>query len=102
MEAFDKESLPGKAFEVASGSGGGVAEKDPLKSKNFSIISQKEDISLSCLAWIEATAVATAYATALIIDYWREESMIWELALIFLKWKTVAGNLSTSVSQQES
>lgn len=101
MEAFGRESPPGSVFGVVSGLGGGVAEEDSLKSRDFSIISRRESISLSCLVWIKATVVATADATALVIDYWREESMISELAVISLKRETVAGNLSASVSQEE-
>ena len=46
--------------------------------------------------------MATVDATALVINCWREESMILELAVISLKRETAAGNLSTSVSQERS
>lgn len=55
-----------------------------------------------CLAWMEASVVAIADATTLIIKCWREESMTWELALIYLKRETAAGSLSVSMSQEES
>ena len=102
MEAFGRESPAGSDFGVASGSGGGVAEGDSLKRSDFSIISRRESISLLCLVWIEATVVKTADATALVIDCWREESMILELAVISLKRETASGNLSISMSQEGS
>ncbi len=86
----------------ASRSGGEVIEGESLKSRDFSIISRRESILFSCLAWIEATAVATADDTALVIDCWREESMILELAVISSKRETASGNLSASVSQDGS
>ena len=46
--------------------------------------------------------MATADETALVIDCWREESMILELAVISSKRETASGNLSMSVSQEES
>ena len=46
--------------------------------------------------------MATADATALIIDCWKEESIISELAVIFSKRETIAGNMSASVSQERS
>ena len=102
MEPFGRGLPPGKAFGVASGLGGGVAEGDSLKSRDFSIISQRGSILLSCLAWIEATAVVTSDGTALVIDCWRKKSMIWVLAVIFSKRETAARNLSASVSQKGS
>ena len=92
----------GGDFGVASRSEGGVEEGDSLKKRDFSIISRRESISVSCLAWIEATAVATADATALVIDCWREESMILDLAVISSKRETASGNLSAFVSQEGS
>ena len=61
---------------MASGSRGGVAEGESLKSRDFSIIFRRESISLSCLVWMEATAVTTADVIAFAIDCWREESMV--------------------------
>lgn len=49
-----------------------------------------------------ATAVVTADAIALVIDCWREESMILELAVISSNRETASGNLSVSVSQKGS
>ena len=102
MEAFGRESPAGSDFGVAFGLGGGVAEGDSFKRRDFSIISRRERIWFSCLAWIEATAVATADDTALVIDCWREESMILELAVISSKREIASGNLSVSVSQDGS
>lgn len=99
LEVFGRESPAGSDFGIASGSGGRVVEEDSFKKRNFSIISQKENILFLCLAWIEATAVATADDTALIIDCWREEFIIVELAVISLKWKTASRNLAAFVSQ---
>lgn len=97
---FWQGSLKGSDFGVASGLGGGVEEGDSFKRRNFSIIILSESISLLCLAWIKAMAVKTTDATVLIIDCWREESMILELAMISSKRETVSGNLSASVSQK--
>ena len=65
---FSRESAPRCVLGVASGSGGGVTEKDSLKSKDFSIISRRESISFSFLVWIAETAVSTADVTTLVID----------------------------------
>lgn len=72
---FGKGSVPGCALGVASRSGGGVIERDSLKSRDFLIIFRRENLSSSCLAWIAAMAVITADVIALIIDYCRQESM---------------------------
>lgn len=53
---------------VPLGSGGGVAEKESLKNRDFSIISHKESISLLCLAWIVAIVVAITDVTTLVIN----------------------------------
>lgn len=68
MEAFGRESPPGRAFGVMSELGQRVAKRNSFRSREFSIISRRESILLLCLAWIEATVVATVDATALVID----------------------------------
>ena len=100
MEAFGRESPAGSDFGVASGSGKGVADWESLKRRDFSIISQRESILLSCLPWIEVMAVATADDTALVIDCGRKESMILKLAVISSKRETASENLSAFVSQE--
>lgn len=99
---FGRELAPGCVLGVALGSEGGVAEGDSLKSRDFSLISCRESILRLCLAWISATAVVTTDVITLVIDCWKEKSMIWELATISLKQETVVENLSTFVSQEES
>lgn len=68
MEVFGRESLSKRAFGIASELGERVAKKNSLKNKDFLIISQRESISILCLAWIEATAAATANVTTLVIN----------------------------------
>lgn len=100
VKGFGKESVPGIAFGAALELGGRVEKGDSFKRRDFLIISQRKSISLSCLAWIEATVVETADVTILVIDYWREKSMILKLTMISLKQKTISGNLSAFVSQE--
>lgn len=88
MKAFGKELTARSDFGIASGSGSRVEEGDSFKRRNFSIISQRESISLSCLAWIEATAVESTDVTLLVINCGREESMILKLVVISSKRKT--------------
>lgn len=65
---FGRESPPRSDFGVALGLRGEVIEEDSLKSKDFLIISYRDIISFSCLAWIATTAMATTNVTALVID----------------------------------
>lgn len=46
--------------------------------------------------------MTTANVIALVKDWWREEFMISELAMISSKKTTAAGHLSVSVTQEES
>ena len=73
---FSRKSPPGCAFRLVSWSGKEVAERNSLMSRDFSIISRRKSISLSCLAWIAATAETIADIIALVIDCWREESIV--------------------------
>lgn len=99
---FGGESAVGSDLGETSRSGGGLAEEDSLKRRDFSIISRRESISFLYLAWIAAIAMATAEVTTLVMNYLKAESMIWELAVISSKQTTALGNLSVSVSQEES
>ena len=100
MNAFGRELPEESDLKVASESEKGVAEGDSIKSRDFLIIFRKESILLLCLAWIEATAIVTVDAIALVIDCWREKSMILELAVISSNCGTALGNLSVSMSQK--
>lgn len=73
---FDRKLEVGYTLGETSRLGKGVKKGDSLKSRDFSIMSRRESISASCLAWIAATAVAIADLTAPVIDCWREESII--------------------------
>ena len=65
---FGMELLPEYVFSVAFWSNIEVAEEDFFTSRNFSIIFHRKSILLSFLAWIVATAVATADITTLVIN----------------------------------
>lgn len=99
---FGRGSAPGCTLGAASGLGGGVAERKSFKSRNFLIISCRENILLLCLAWIEVTVIAIADVIALAIDCWRKESIVQEAAMISAKQATASGNLFMFVNQLES
>ena len=72
---FGRESAPGCALGVVSESRGGIAEGDSLKSRDFSIISRRANISSSCFTCIASTAAVIADVTTLAIDYLTAGSM---------------------------
>lgn len=65
---FGRKSALRCALGIASGLGDGVAKGDSLKSRDFLIISRRDNILPLCLAWIAAMVVATADVTAFVID----------------------------------
>lgn len=77
----------------------GMKEPDSLKSRTFLIISRRASMFSLCLASAKAMAAATAEVTVLKIECYIVGSITGRV-VIFLKWKTVVGNLSASVSQK--
>ena len=65
---FGRKSEVEYTLEKMLGLRKGVAERDSLKSRDFSIISRRESILALCLAWIVAMAVATTNITTFIMD----------------------------------
>lgn len=72
---FCRKLAPGCILGVGTGLGGGIREGDSLKSKDFSIISCKVNISSFCFAYIASTADGTANVTVLAINSLTERSM---------------------------
>ena len=72
---FGRELAPRCALGIASRLGGGIAEGDSIKSRDFLIISHMASISFSCFACILSTATVTADVIAFTIDCLTARSM---------------------------
>lgn len=67
--SFGRELALGYTLGVAAESKDGIAERDFLKSRDFSIIFCTANISSLCFAYIASTTAVTIDVTVLAVDF---------------------------------